>query len=383
MCETLTTVTESPISFMATIRKRTLPSGLIRWQVNFVDRTGQRRAKLFERRKDADAYIVKTRAQIQNGTYLNDSESPTVGEMADAWLDHCRTRRDSGRRMERATCRDYEDKVRLHIKDAGVGIHNVKLSQLMRSTVNDFRDKLLRSGRSEAMTRKILGVLRLILNHAMDNGQLFANPAQGVRVLRSNRIEHKIEMPSKEAVKTLLDNATGRLRAMLVISALCGLRASEARGLRWKDVDFEASLIHVRQRADFYCELGEPKSAAGYRAIPAGPFVLNMLRSWKEECPTSDFDLVFPARNGAVADHAQFMRRKFRPLCKAHGIKMRWHDLRHFAVSLWIEQGFSIKEIMSFAGHASVQMTMERYGHLFPTPDHQRAMAQVEERLFG
>jgi integrase len=62
---------------------------------------------------------------------------------------------------------------------------------------------------------------------------------------------------------------------------------------------------------------------------------------------------------------------------------MRGHDMRHFAVSLWIEQGFSIKEVMTFAGHASVQMTMARYGYLFPTPDHQKAMAQVEGRLFG
>lgn len=56
---------------------------------------------------------------------------------------------------------------------------------------------------------------------------------------------------------------------------------------------------------------------------------------------------------------------------------------RHFAVSPWIEQGFSIKEVMIFAGHASAQMTMQRYGHLFPTPDHQKAMAQVEGRLFA
>ncbi len=368
---------------MATIRKRVLPSGLIRWQVDFADGMGQRRSRLFERRKDADAFIIRARAQVQNGTYLHDSTSPTLGEIAEAWLDHCRIRRDAGRRMEKATCRDYEDKVRLHIKDAVYGIANIKLSQLNRKTINEFRDRLLASGRSEAMTRKILGVLRLILNHAMDNGQLHSNAAQGVRVLRSTRMDHKISAPTKEMVKTLLDNSTGRLRAMLVVSALCGLRASETRGLRWKDIDFSGGFIHVRQRADFYCELGEPKSAAGHRAVPAGPLVLNTLRRWKEECPASQYDLVFPAKNGEVADHNHFMRRKFKPLCAAHGITMRWHDLRHFAVSLWIEQGFSIKEIMTFAGHASVQMTMERYGHMFPTPCHQQAMAQVEQRLFA
>ena len=117
--------------------------------------------------------------------------------------------------------------------------------------------------------------------------------------------------------------------------------------------------------------------------MPAGPYVLNGLREWKLACPKSGLDLVFPATDGSVADHSNTLRRHFKPLCKKVGVTMRWHDLRHFAVSLWIEQGFSIKEVMVFAGHASVQMTMERYGHLFPTPDHQRGMAQVEERLFG
>lgn len=368
---------------MATIRKRTLPSGLIRWQVDFSDNDGKRRARLFERRKDADAFMVKARAQVQMGTYIHDVLSATLGEAAETWLDHCRARRDAGRRMERATCRDYEDKVRLHIKEAGIGIAHIKLSQLTRKSVNDFRDRLLAAGRSEGTTRKILGVLRLILNHAMDNGQVHFNAAQGVSVLRSSRIDHKIVGPTKDDVKTLLDNATGRLRAMLVVSALCGLRASESRGLRWQDVDTVNGFIHIRQRADFYCELGDPKSSAGHRSVPAGPMVLKTLEEWKTVCPKSDLDLVFPAKGGTVADHNHFMRRHFKPLCAKHGITMRWHDLRHFAVSLWIEQGFSIKEVMTFAGHASVQMTMERYGHLFPTPDHQKAMAQVEQRLFG
>ncbi len=368
---------------MATIRKRQLPSGQTRWQVDFTDHTGKRRAKQFERRKDADVFLVKARAQVQAGNYIHDAVSQTLSEAAEQWLDHCRARRDAGRRMERATCRDYEDKVRLHIKDAEHGIAHVKLSKLTRKTVNEFRDRMLASGRSEAMTRKILGVLRLLLNYAVDNGELYGNPAQGVQVIRGSRIDQKIDLPSKAHVKKLLDNATGRLRAMLVVSALCGLRASETRGLRWVDVDFDQGLVHIRQRADFYRELGEPKSAAGHRSVPAGPMVLNTLREWKKSSPKSDHDLVFPAKNGEVADHNHFMRRNFKPLCAKQQVTMRWHDLRHFAVSLWIEQGFSIKEVMTFAGHSSVQMTMERYGHLFPSPDHQRAMEQVEQRLFG
>lgn len=368
---------------MATIKKRVLLSGLIRWQVDFSDAGGKRRAKLFERRKEADQFLIRVRPQVLAGTYVHDSVSITVGEAADAWLAHCRVRRDAGRRMERRTYVGYEGYVRCHIKDEKVGIGDLKLSRLSRKAVNDFCDRLLASGRSEMITRKILGALRLVLNHAIDNGQVHANAAQGVRVLRSSRLDYKVSVPAKQDVKGLIDGATGRLRAMLVVSALCGLRASETRGLRWADVDFTDGYLHVRQRADFYGAIGEPKSSAGHRSVPAGPFVLNTLKEWKLACPKGDLDLVFPSSDGSVADHANTVRRHFKPLCDKLKIKLRWHDMRHFAVSLWIEQGFSIKEVMTFAGHASVQMTMERYGHLFPTPDHQHAMAQVEQRVFG
>src|SRR4029079_844596 len=56
-------------------------------------------------------------------------------------------------------------------------------------------------------------------------------------------------------------------------------------GLRWADVDFVNGFLHVRQRADFYGAIGEPKSAAGHRSVPAGPFVLNTLREWKLRLP--------------------------------------------------------------------------------------------------
>jgi integrase len=231
---------------LATIKKRILPSGLIRWQVDFADAGGKRRAKLFERRREADQFLVKVRPQVLAGTYIHDSVSITVGEAADAWLVHCRVRRDARRRMERTTYVGYEGYVRCHIKDGKVGIGDLKLSRLSRKAVNDFRDRLLTSDRSEMITRKILGALRLVLNHAIDNGQVHANAAQGVRVLRSSRLDYKVSVPAKQDVKSLIDGLTGRLRAMLVVSALCGLRASETRGLRWADVDLANGFLHVR-----------------------------------------------------------------------------------------------------------------------------------------
>ena len=359
-----------------------MPSGVVRWQVDFTDQVGKRRSKLFPRRKDADTYLVKVRSLVANHTYLADSESVTVTEAAASWLEHCEVRCKTGRRMERATLRDYSDKVRLHLKDEKIGIGDKLLVQLTRRHVNEFRDRMLINGRSEHLTRRALSVLKLILDHAIDNGQLFTNAAHGVRVIKSSRISHVAPVPSKEAIRGLIEAAEEDFKPHLIVSALGGLRASELRGLRWQDVDFEKGFIHIRQRADAYNKMGEPKSRAGFRDIPAGPMVLNALRHWKLRCPKGELGLVFPAPRGGILQHTNTQER-FRKLCAKVEEKMRWHDLRHFAVSLWIEQGFSIKEVMTFAGHASIQMTMERYGHLFPSPDHQKAMALVEQRVLG
>ncbi len=189
--------------------------------------------------------------------------------------------------------------------------------------------------------------------------------------------------PAKDEVRRLIDAAPEDFKPYLIVASLCGLRASETRGLLWTDVDFADRLIHVRRRVDAFNEFGEPKSAAGSRSVPMGPAVTNTLKRWRLKCPQSDLDLVFPTKRGTIQAHSNTLKRHFKPLCHRLGLTMRWHDLRHFAVSLWIEQGFSVKEVMTFAGHSSIQMTMDRYGHLFPSPDHHRAMAEVETRLLG
>ena len=327
-------------------------------------------------------YLVKVRSLVANHTYLADSDSTTVADAAKAWLDHCELRCKTGRRMEKSTLRGYSDYVRLHITAPEIGIGDKLIAQLTRRHVNEFRDRMLLNGRSEHLTRRALSALKLALDHAIDNGQLFTNAAQGVRVIKSSRIEHKAPVPSKEAIRALIEVADEDFKPHLIVSALGGLRASELRGLRWTDVDFDKGFIHIRQRADAYNQMGDPKSRAGFRDIPAGPMVLNALRRWKLRCPKNALDLVFPAPQGGILQHTKTQAR-FRKLLEKVEVTMRWHDLRHFAVSLWIEQGFSIKEVMTFAGHSSIQMTMERYGHLFPSPDHQKAMAMVEAKLLG
>jgi len=159
-----------------------------------------------------------------------------------------------------------------------------------------------------------------------------------------------------------------------VTAIFTGMRASELRGLTWDDVDFGRKVVHIRQRANLWCEIGAPKSAAGNREIPMSPMVVNALREWRLVCPKGKERLVFPNGAGNVESHANIANRGFYGLQTEAGIvdtagkaKYGMHALRHFFASWAIERGFSPKRVQTLLGHSSIQMTFDVYGHLFPS----------------
>lgn len=78
-------------------------------------------------------------------------------------------------------------------------------------------------------------------------------------------------------------------------------------------------------------------------------------------------DLVFCNQEGNPIDPDNMIKREFNPSLKAAGLKrIRFHDLRHTFATLLIHQGENIKFIQNQMGHASIQTTMDRYGHLLP-----------------
>jgi integrase len=130
------------------------------------------------------------------------------------------------------------------------------------------------------------------------------------------------------------------------------MRASELRGIVWDAVDFETKVIRVRQRADLWGTIGDPKSAAGDRTIPMAPTVINTLREWKLAYPKGKLGLVFPNGNGNVESHANIASRGFAPLQKAAlgEVKYGQHSLRHFFASWAIEQRFHAQAVAGAIG---------------------------------
>jgi integrase len=113
--------------------------------------------------------------------------------------------------------------------------------------------------------------------------------------------------------------------------------------------------------------------------------LVTMLKKWKlkSKFKQSD-DYIFPNRNGGHICHDNMIKRQFKPTLERVGVSsVNWHGLRHYAISTWIEAGLAPKTVQTFAGHSSLQVTTDRYGHLFPSEVHKVAMDAIAGELLG
>jgi integrase len=388
---------------MATVRKRKLPSGLVRWQASYVDGAGKRRAKLFERKSDGEAWLTETRHDLVRGLHTPTSVSPTVKEAGALWIKRCRERG-----LEATTTRGYEEHTELHIYPL---IGAKKLSELTVPVINAFADDLREAGRSSDMISRVVQSLGAIFKEARRRGLSNADPTSGLELDLPERDDPRPVIPTKAELQAIIAFASGRWRPLILIAIFCGLRGSELRGLRWADIDFEGRQIGVAQRADAFHKIGRLKSKAGYRSIPMPPMVVNALREWKLLCPKGDLELVFPTGSGNVESHSNIVQRGFDPIQVSAGVvtlkeaadkygqpvfgedgkpttvpagKYGLHSLRHACASLWIENGMNPKRIQKLMGHSTIQMTFDTYGHLFTDAEgDQRAAEDIQVRLLG
>jgi integrase len=357
------------------------------WVVDYFDQYGGRHIQTFGRKKDADAHAQQVGVDVRAGTHTPVARSITVAQAAEDWLKAVELH---GR--ERSTLAQYQQ----HVRHINARLGNHKLASLTTPRINTFRDDLLAS-MSQAMTRKVLTSLKSLLRDAQGRGNIAQNVAANVKLKIDKRAQGRlkvgVDIPTPGEIKRILENA-GRLRPLLVTAVFSGLRASELRGLSWDAVDFKRSELHVRQRADRYNAIGKPKSHSGERTIPIGPMVVNTLREWKLACPKGEHGLVFPTAKGDIEHHKNIVR-ALSPVLVAAGLtttagKPKYtglHALRHFYASWCINRradgGLELpaKVVQERLGHASIVMTMDRYGHLFPRTDDGAELAAAERAL--
>jgi integrase len=270
-------------------------------------------------------------------------------------------------------------------------------------SIRAFEDRLA-ADRSQAMVRKVRGSLGAILADAQERGLVGQNVVHALSKRRGRGKEARaekrqkgklkigIDIPSPAEIRSLIHALDGRWRPLLLTAIFTGLRASELRGLRWMDIDLKRGELHVRQRADAHHTIGQPKSEAGERTVPLPPMVVTTLRKHHLACPKGPLNLVFPNGKGNVETHANIVGRGLQPAMTAAGVVTKsgqakytgLHSLRHFYASWCINRRVDgglelpLKVVQARLGHATIALTADRYGHLFPRQDDGAELAAAE-----
>ena len=200
------------------------------------------------------------------------------------------------------------------------------------------------------------------------------NVAADSKISTAKRHKPKIKagtnFPMPTEVRALLDAAAPKAEAMVALAALAGCEHPS-----FAHFDGRTSNSAPAPQSP-WCAIGSPKSDSSRRTVPLGEVAVRALKAWKlAQAPGRA--LVF----GTGADRPDMLgnlqHRLLSPLCAQAGVpRYTWHSLRHYAISSWLAAGIDLKTVQAWAGHATLAMTMDTYGHLIPrTDDHQRIAA--------
>lgn len=381
--------------------------------VDFVDQHGQRERKTFTTWKFADAYRKEIEGKLQGGIYRPDAMKTTIGELAKKFLAHCEARKARKERMTEKMYRVYDGHINNYIcpdpdRHKGKrrpsrligfpvsdGLADVKAGALTAGGVAQFRDRVRAAGMGVVTTRKVISTLQCMLRFAISSDILSVNVAADVEVIGPrDEGAKKIIPPSREAMRSLLHIA-GDFRTKLLFASSTAVRAGELHALRWRHFHQDMTRVKIVTRVDAWGEEDTTKTAAGVREIPIGHALVVELQKWKLKSAFSqEDDLVFPNTEGKYENHENMVKREyhilFAELDRLHAEDrerhskidyFNWHALRHFGISMWIAANLKPKTVQTFAGHSSLQVTMDRYGHLFKEDDHKEAMDLIAREL--
>jgi len=268
--------------------------------------------------------------------------STFADEYFDAWKLDCKaSTADREKRRIDAELKPHFDKQPIHT--------------ITRKEIEDYIAKRRDGGISSATANRVLCRIKNMLKKAVDWGYIENNPAAGIKQAREQVKE--ADFLSQIEVAHLVDASGDRLRPLVVTAVYTGMRFGELMALEWRDIDFERSLLTIRDSKNW-----EP------RHVPMNPAVGYALKAHQRRQTKSEggiVQLVFP--NPRTGTPFKDIRKGFNKALKDAGIvrHFKFHGLRHTAASHLTMGGVDLRTVGKILGHKTAQITL-RYAHLAP-----------------
>jgi integrase len=328
------------------------------------------RSKTFRRRSDAQRWARSVEVRKDEGTYIDPKAGRlTFGDFFEHYLTTATHLKPSSRSL-------YEKHGARYLLPA---LGSRPLNSIKQTDVKALLGNLSRR-LGPPTVRSVYRLLRRVLNVAVEEDRIARNPAARIRLPAEER--HVARFLTPDEIAALVQETPGRYRTLFLLLAYGGLRIGEAAALRVGDLDLMRGRVQVRRNSvevDGTLVEGTPKGGRE-RTVRIPRFLADALADHLARFgePRAPESRVFTGEAGAPLRQSRVRSRVFAPACRQAGLEPapRLHDLRHTAVALAIAAGAHPRVVQEMAGHASIAMTLNTYGSLFPS-----LQDQVADRL--
>ena len=313
------------------------------WRARIRDREGRQLSRTFKAKADAQAW-ERQQLRLRDEGLIPGVSKLTVADWSDEWL-------TGARNIAPSTLVTYQKALKVILPALG----NLRLVDLTPARIDAFLTAEKDDYAASTIHRHYRTIHRLC-STAVRRGYLPANPADAVDAPKVPKKQvNYLTAAQLEALAAAIDP---RYRAWILVAGYGGLRWGELQALRPEHV--HGNEITVLEQLS-----GELKTDGSRRRVVLAPSVGAELAAHMKTYPG---EYVFTRPNGEPLGHSAFNNNKFKKALVAAGLDRatRMHDLRHTACALWIQAGAHPKLVADMAGHSSITVTMDRYGHLFP-----------------
>lgn len=328
-----------------------------KYRAVFRSPSGTRETATFATEAEAALWLAAKRVDVARGVWQPPRPPvPTLGEYGIQWVRERRNTR--GEPLKPRTREGYERLLATTLEP----LSGLPLDEIRPPVVRAWYASLDSTPTHQANSYLLLTA---IMHTAVQDELVTRNPCM-IRGGGSKRRATSTDVLTPSQVEELAAAMPERYRALVLISAWCGLRSGEAFALRRSDVSPGAARLTVVEAVTYTRgekHVLEPKSEAGSRTIAVPPHIrqriLEHLRRWTGE----ELDaLVFTSSRGSMLRQSTLAKSFYRARGEIGRPDLRWHDLRHTGATLTVETGASLPETMVRLGQSTPAAAM-RYIH--------------------
>lgn len=322
--------------------------------------------------KDGGEYVSHTLKKPDaryNRSILGGDSEKSFKEIADEWINGLKPQ------LKESSSVRYQNILNLHLLPR---FAEEKVSAITRDEIIEFRSELLHSGGrdkdglSPKMVADILSVQKSIFEYASQIKKYTVTDMKGISVKQSQKPMRILTRSEQEQLSDFLYGNLTLCNLGILVCLYMGLRVGEICALKWGDVSFEEQYIYIHRTMQRIQKQGQgegekkteviissPKSDCSIRKIPIPNEIFRFIQDARKQENT-----FFLTGSGHCYVEPRTMQNHFKRVMKCCGLDdANFHALRHTFATRCVELGFDIKSLSEILGHASVNITLNRYVH--------------------